>query len=322
MSIDASVKLLLHCEGSSTSTVVSDSAAFPMQTICIGTAQLSTAQYKFGSSSLYLNNPSGTTGNYLQLLNSPVLTFGTGDFTIELWAYWLGMPRSYSGLYDSRRNYNNRLYLITLFLDGTTLKLKVNDSDVIVGNSLSTGQWYHIALCRASGTTRLFVDGTQVGSSYADSTDYSNTFAPFIGSIEWWGFTTSYSHYGYLDEIRISNVARYTANFTTPTAAFADSDLSINQLSNRYFRSDLADGGQYRIRGTVTEVGLVGRYPVCLYDRYSSRLVRKTFSSADGSYAFNHIAYRPNGYFAIAFDHGDNPLNAAIADLITPEPMP
>ena len=41
----------------------------------------------------------------------------------------------------------------------------------------------------------------------------------------------------------------------------------------------------------------------------------------DGSYAFTGIAYRQIGYFAVAFDHGNNPLNAAISDFITPEPM-
>jgi hypothetical protein len=87
-------------------------------------------------------------------------------------------------------------------------------------------------------------------------------------------------------------------------------------------RIDIADGGSYRITGTVTELGVAGAYRVRLFDRQSARCIRGTWSAADGSYSFPYIAYRPNGYFAVAYDYSDNPLNAAIADLITPEPMP
>lgn len=87
-------------------------------------------------------------------------------------------------------------------------------------------------------------------------------------------------------------------------------------------RRDMEDGGAYRITGTVTELGVAGRYRVRLFDRLTARGLRETWSAADGSYSFPYIAYRANGYFTVAYDHGDNPHNAAIADLITPEPMP
>lgn len=84
---------------------------------------------------------------------------------------------------------------------------------------------------------------------------------------------------------------------------------------------DVQDGGAYQITGTVTELGAAGAYRVRLFDRYSARCIREVWSAADGAYSFPYIAYRPNGYFAIAYDHGANPLNAAISDLITPEAM-
>ncbi len=83
------------------------------------------------------------------------------------------------------------------------------------------------------------------------------------------------------------------------------------------------DGGRYRIIGTVTELGLAGRYRVRLFDRYTGRHIAQTWSdAASGAYTFSGIAYRANGYFVVAYDHGDTPLNAAIADLVTPEPIP
>lgn len=86
--------------------------------------------------------------------------------------------------------------------------------------------------------------------------------------------------------------------------------------AGRYFN------GFHRITGTVTELGAPGSYRVRLFDRRTALCLRETWSAADGSYSFPNVAYQPNGYFIVAFDHGDNPLNAAIADLITPEPMP
>ena len=95
-----------------------------------------------------------------------------------------------------------------------------------------------------------------------------------------------------------------------------------NRIPNTLARRDIYDGGTYQITGTVEEFGVVGVYRVRLFDRFSGRLVRETWSAADGSYAFPYIAYRETGYFAVAYDHGDNPLNAAISDWIPFEVMP
>lgn len=88
------------------------------------------------------------------------------------------------------------------------------------------------------------------------------------------------------------------------------------------YRRDIQDGGVYRIVGNVYESGVLGAYRVRLFERQSGRCIREKWSDASGVYSFNYIAYLANGYFAVAYDHGDNPLNAAIADLITPELMP
>lgn len=85
---------------------------------------------------------------------------------------------------------------------------------------------------------------------------------------------------------------------------------------------NIEDGGNYRIGGQVSELGIYGIYLIRLFDRNSGRCIQATQSNPNGEYAFDNIKYILNGYFVIAFDHGNNPLNAAIADLITPEPMP
>lgn len=87
--------------------------------------------------------------------------------------------------------------------------------------------------------------------------------------------------------------------------------------------ANVVDGGAYRIKGTASRQGQPGVYRVALFDRDMLRLVRLTKSAADGAYLFYGLKYRPNGYFAVEFDdpRAESPLNASIADLITPEPI-
>lgn len=87
-------------------------------------------------------------------------------------------------------------------------------------------------------------------------------------------------------------------------------------------RAYAIDGGSYQISGTVSELGVVGRYQVHLFRRGSSRLIATTWSGTDGGYVFTRISYQYQGYFTVAFDHAEPLHNAAIADMITPVPMP
>lgn len=120
------------------------------------------------------------------------------------------------------------------------------------------------------------------------------------------------------DAIAVSNELRWNGGNTN----FYGVDTVGRALTYPLIRADAADGGAFRVRGTVTELGVAGPYRVRLFDRLTARCIRETRSAADGSYSFPRIAYRDKGYFVVAYDHGDSPHNAAIADLVTPEPMP
>ena len=80
----------------------------------------------------------------------------------------------------------------------------------------SINTWYHVAQVRNSGTTKLYVNGTEYLSA-SDTTNYTDTY--FI--IGGW-YNTDYLMDGYIDEFRMTLKARYTSNFTAPTKEFAN----------------------------------------------------------------------------------------------------
>jgi hypothetical protein len=156
-------------------------------------------------------------------LSSPETTsfgFGSGDFTIEAWAYLTTngvFNNIVSAGVDSSNGYrldintSNNLRFLAYIGSWTT---------VITGStSLATGQWYHLAVTRNGNNFNLWVDG----SSDATTVSNSGTIADPTTKTEVGAVTTNSlnrSFNGYLDDVRVTKgIARYTSNFTAPTAA-------------------------------------------------------------------------------------------------------
>jgi hypothetical protein len=179
-----------------------------------GNTQISTSQSQFGGSSVYMDG----TGDYMDIQDVATnnLDFGTDDFTIEWWQYLPTLTNNYNAV--DLRNGSNGSKILLYSNPTNSWKLWVNSAVRIdSGSVLSANTWQHICLCRESGNTRLYVDGTQAGSTYADSTNYQHEeLYIFYNSL-----SSAYDAQGYIDEFRISDVARYSgASFTVPTAAF------------------------------------------------------------------------------------------------------
>ena len=173
----------------------------------VGNAQISTAQYKFPPSSMAFDG----TGDYLSAANiSRGLEMLTGDFTIECWIRFnvVGNGQIVTGLAATNTLYWQ--YYSSQLAFGQN-----NVSGIAATNwSPSSGVWYHIAVTRSGSTVRQFVDGTQLGSNATSSASFAN--GPIqIGDGGAGGFN------GYIQDLRITKgYARYTSNFTAPTAAF------------------------------------------------------------------------------------------------------
>ncbi|HSD73152.1 MAG TPA: Calx-beta domain-containing protein, partial [Steroidobacteraceae bacterium] len=105
------------------------------------------------------------------------------------------------------------------------------------------GQWHHVAVTRSGGEIRLFVDGVADGSingiagdlSYPDNgqPQPGNCGSPsgcpndpflVVGAEKHDAFPASRLAFnGLIDELRLSDTARYTGNFVVPTTPFSSS---------------------------------------------------------------------------------------------------
>lgn len=207
------VSLLLHFDGSNGSTTFTDSSIYPKTASGVGNAQISTAQSKFGGSSLFLDG----TGDYLTIGSDTSLVFGTGDLTVECWLYQTAATSFNLFTFASQQ------WCVYYAAGTSSLRFYDGTTDRITGGSVTLNTWTHIALSRRSGVVRLYINGTQTGLTYTESV-IANLGAgtTYIGY-----YPADVSVTGYIDEFRATKgVARYTSNFNPPGAPFPDNSYN------------------------------------------------------------------------------------------------
>jgi len=179
-------------------------------------AQLDTTVKKFGTASLKLDGANDS----ISIPSSGDLGFGTNtDFTIEFWAYANTTGLSSATLFDLRDNGTDAEGLSLAFRAAGEVDLRVGTTTAITGSGagIATGVWKHYAIAREGTDTRLFVDGTQRGIKFSDTTDYGSSKGIVFGA-DFDGASNNVT--GWIDEVRIEKgVAKYTGNFTAPTSA-------------------------------------------------------------------------------------------------------
>ena len=153
-------------------------------------------------------------GDYLSIGGGTDMELGTGDFTIELWAYF--NTTSNQVVYEGRPNGVQGAY-ISMYIDNNNMVFYTDSATRITSSSLTAKQWYHIAAVRNSSTTTLYIDGTSAGT-YSDTSDYTvRTDGPLIGIARNLGNNPMN---GYISNYRIvKGTAIYTSNFTPSTSA-------------------------------------------------------------------------------------------------------
>lgn len=216
----SNVKLLLHMDGANGSTTFTDSSGTPKTVTRFGDTQISTAQSKFGGASCLFDG----VGDYLTVPAGADFAFGTGDFTAEMW-FNPSSVTVYHALFYTGALQTNQLSLRVT--DAGKLQSFIDNSFNGYGlqtgtTTLVAGSWHHIAICSASSVIKTFLNGVQQTSA-TNTYNIQSTTSVYIGAQNVTG-TVSFSPTGYIDELRVTKgIARYTANFTPPTAPFPNS---------------------------------------------------------------------------------------------------
>jgi|LakMenE18May11ns_1017448.scaffolds.fasta_scaffold9956670_11 hypothetical protein len=179
----------------------------------VGDAKVSTAQYKYGTGSMYFDG----TGDYLQVRNaSPLFNFGTGNFTVEFWMYPVASTGD-NGMYDSRVVDLNATGFTISLTDAEKIQFYSDTQKILGTTTVSLNTWTHIAVTRSGTSLRLFVNGVLDGN-VSNSQNFTDTNIT-IGRGVW----ASSEFEGYLDDFRVTKgYARYTSNFSPPTSALKD----------------------------------------------------------------------------------------------------
>lgn len=212
----SNVSLLLPMTGGNGSTTFTDYSQYATAITPYGGITQSNTTYKFPPSSGYFSSAA----QYLTLSNTN-FAFGTADWTIECWLYYNNTAAAYAAFFD---NGGQRLYfsygssVSNLLLYGAG-GAQTNATGFAHG--MSNGTWNFITAVKNGSTIVLYVNGSSIGGYTGITGSFTPTGATaYVGVFSGGG----YSPQTYLQDLRITNgVARYTANFTPPTALFPTS---------------------------------------------------------------------------------------------------
>ena len=152
------------------------------------------------------------TGDYFTTSTSSDYTFGTGDFTVEHWMNLTGSASNWPTVVDARTDGSYTNQFVTYMGQDQTIRFN-KGSDRIASTPLATNTWNHIAVCRSSGVTTLYLNGTSQGT-WNDATNYTNTSFSFGANAVNQGHTWE----GKFSNLRIvKGTALYTSSFKPAT---------------------------------------------------------------------------------------------------------
>jgi len=151
---------------------------------------------------------------YLTLPASTDWALGTGDFTIEWWQYQTG-----AGTFPRVFSVGAGPASIAVSIESGTFYFWEN-GNFTFSSVLSSylNAWVHFAISRVSGQTSVYQNGTQIGSTYADTNNINDSSSTLVIGREISAFDTYFP--GYISNFRIiKGTGLYSgASLTVPTS--------------------------------------------------------------------------------------------------------
>jgi hypothetical protein len=198
-------------------SIANDSSSFTNPTLTIGSAITTVAQSPFGGG--------GNSYSFISSVNSFIDTpassdwaVGTEDFTIE----WFQYQTTTSGFQRAFTVDDYNSIDIGVSVENATFYYW-NNSAVRYNSSsaTTTNTWYHWAVVRQSGITKIYRNGVLRGSQITDSNNITNIVDELTIGNENTASTLA-AFIGYITNFRwIKGLAVYTGDFTVPTSALS-----------------------------------------------------------------------------------------------------
>ena len=216
---DTNTIILIHSDGKDAGTSFFDDNGVDRSRrdfIANFNAQISTAQSVFGGASALFDG----SGDYISNLLIPA--FGTSDFTVECRIRFSAATAT-GVIFDARGTSGNSSGFC-VYVNSSAIRLYHTASDRIVSSTISLNTWYHLAITRSGNDHKMWLNGTQTGSTWTNSASWtigSATLGFWIGDNQPFP-NVGQGFNGYMDEMRISNTARYTGTFTPSSTAFTN----------------------------------------------------------------------------------------------------
>ena len=196
-----------------------DSAASNNLTL-YGGANTSTDAYKFGTASLHLDG----TGDYAQMPYSSLFEMGAGPYTVECFIKTSDANGEIIGAFNGSSPYRGWLFGIGFTAsDGKLVVYNANASNYETFRSTATvnnNAWRHVAFSKAGQTLKFFIDGNLDSTHTLNYVGVGSDQNIVVGASS--NPTRDRFFNGYIDELRITEATRYTANFTAPEEPFPD----------------------------------------------------------------------------------------------------
>ena len=185
-----------------------------------GNAVTSTAQYKFGTASGYIDG----TGDYVAITgNLTDFQFGTDDLTIDFWMR-PGLLSSQQRIFGDLNSGGSATAWAFTFRGDDVLQFDNGSGNnlILATSALSINTWYHIAVTRSGNDWSMYLNG--VRTQNATNSQTLNAIQAASLSIGRHGDYAAQYYNGYVDEIRIQKgIAVWTGgtSFTPPIRAYA-----------------------------------------------------------------------------------------------------
>lgn len=212
---DSRTLALLHGNGADASPTFTDSSSYGRTVSVFGSAQIDTAQSKFGGASMLFN---GTT-DYATMPDSTDW-LQTDSFTWECWfrASSVTGGRAILSQTTTDGSHENAIYIYNGTLHWAYYETGAYRWDLTTPG-LVTNTWYHMAAVKNGNNQILYLDGTAVASASSSFTMLDISSPLYIGQL---GVTVAHYYWsGWIEEARFSDVARWTTpNFPLPTVAY------------------------------------------------------------------------------------------------------